>query len=96
MTNSATARVRVAVLLTTVAVVVVLLLANAVGAFSGADPGTGPSHVVSAGETLWGIAVAHTATGDDVRRTVFEIQNANGLEGSVIVPGQVLRIPISG
>jgi LysM repeat protein len=96
MTNSAISRVRVAVLLTTVAVVVVLLLANAVGAFSGGSREVGLSHLVTAGETLWEIADAYTAEGDDVRRTVFEIQRANSLGGSVIVPGQVLEIPISG
>jgi nucleoid-associated protein YgaU len=96
MTNSAIARVRVAVLLTTVAVVVVLLLANAVGAFSGGDPSTGTSHAVAAGETLWDIATSHTAAGNDVRRTVFDIQKANGLDGSLIIPGQLLLIPNSG
>ncbi len=95
MTNSAIARVRVAVLLTTVAVVVVLLLANAVGAFSGTGTGAGPSHLVSTGETLWDIATGYAGPGEDVRRIVFEIQRANGLDGSLIVPGQVLVIPVS-
>jgi nucleoid-associated protein YgaU len=50
-------------------------------------------HRVAAGDTLWDIASRHTAPGGDVRRTVFDIQRASGIEGSLLVPGQVLRIP---
>lgn len=94
-----TTSVRVVVLLTAIVVLTVLLLANAVGA-SGAEAPGGPveygSHQVVAGDTLWDIAVDYTNPGDDVRRVVFEIQRLNDLEGSVILPGQVLRVPIPG
>ena len=87
---------RAAVLLTTVALGVVLLLANAVGASNG-GPGDGPdgwvSHQVVTGDTLWDIATAHTPAGGDVRRTVFDIRRANHLDSATIVPGQVLQIP---
>jgi LysM repeat protein len=99
MTISVSSPVRVAVLLTTVALMVVLLLANAVAAFgggSGGDPVGGAEHLVVTGETLWGIAAEYTPAGEDVRHTVFDIQRANGLEGSVIYPGQVLVIPAGG
>jgi LysM repeat protein len=81
-------------------VLVVLLLANAVGAagHSAAGPVTEPAgavHLVVSGDTLWDIAAAHTAPGEDVRRMVFEIKQHNGLEGSLILPGQLLAIPVS-
>jgi nucleoid-associated protein YgaU len=90
---------RVVVLLTAIVVLVVLLLANAVGA---REAGTGEvavdhgSHLVVAGDTLWDIAAAHTAPGEDVRRVVYEIQRLNDLDGSVILPGQVLQVPLPG
>lgn len=86
---------RVAVLLITIVVALVLLLANTVGA-SGSDRGTATdtlTHRVVGGDTLWDIATAHTPEGDDVRKTVFEMRRLNDLDGSVIVPGQVLHIP---
>ncbi len=90
---------RVVVLLTAIVVLIVLLLANVVGA-SGAGTPDGPgeygTHVVVVGDTLWDIAAESTTPGEDVRRVVFEIQRLNDLEGSVILPGQVLRVPIPG
>ena len=90
---------RVVVLLTAIVVLTVLLLATAVGASgSGPDDAAGQhvDHRVAAGDTLWDIAAAHTAPGEDVRRVVFEIKQINGLDGSVILPGQVLQVPIPG
>jgi LysM repeat protein len=99
MTTSTPARV--AVLLITVVVALVLLLANTVAA-SDPSQSTGSeavlevsTHRVISGDTLWGIASTHTPAGDDVRKTVFRIQDHNGLANSVIVPGQVLEIPLS-
>lgn len=96
MTISVKSPVRAAVLLTTVAVVVVLLLANALAAEGGvtSDPvDGGVEHLVVAGDTLWEIAAVHTPSGEDVRRTVSDIRRINGLEGSIIYPGQVLQVP---
>ena len=53
----------------------------------------GSTHQVVSGDTLWDIAATYAEPGDDVRKAVFHIQQANGLESSVIVPGQELRIP---
>ena len=90
---------RVVVLLTAIVVLMILLLANAVGASGTEDlPGdvAYDTHLVVSGDTLWGIAGEHTAPGEDVRKVVFEIQRLNGLDGSVILPGQVLQVPIPG
>ena len=97
MTISVKSPVRAAVLLTTVAVVVVLLLANAFAA-EGGVPGDGHGerveHLVVTGDTLWDIAATYTPAGEDVRHTVLDIRRANGLQDSVIFPGQVLEIPV--
>jgi nucleoid-associated protein YgaU len=50
------------------------------------------SVVVEPGDTLWSIA-ASAADGDDVRDVVDRIQELNRLEGSGLVPGQVLLLP---
>jgi nucleoid-associated protein YgaU len=50
------------------------------------------SVVVRSGDTLWSIA-SSVAGGHDVRQVVDGIQQVNGLRGSDLVPGQVLRLP---
>jgi LysM repeat protein len=50
------------------------------------------SVVVQAGETLWQIA-GRIAPGVDRRVTVDQLQEANGLTGSLVVPGQSLVVP---
>ncbi|OFW63319.1 MAG: hypothetical protein A2135_07745 [Actinobacteria bacterium RBG_16_67_15] len=99
MTISANTRTRVVVLLISVALALVLLLASAVVAR--ADDPIGPaatpayvSHVVAGGDTLWDIASEYTPGGEDVRNVIVDIKTANDLGSSVIVPGQVLRIPV--
>jgi nucleoid-associated protein YgaU len=96
MTISVKSPMRAAVLLTTVALGVVLLLANAVLASDGGpggDPGGRVEHRVVTGDTLWDIAAVYTPAGGDVRRTVYDIRRVNHLESATIVPGQVLQIP---
>ncbi|MFH1105548.1 MAG: LysM peptidoglycan-binding domain-containing protein [Actinomycetota bacterium] len=101
MTISANGRNRVVVLLTSVALALVLLLASAVAAQ--ADDPIGPSsasatyvsHTVRSGDTLWDIAASYTPAGDDVRDVIVDIKAANELDSSVIVPGQVLVIPVA-
>ena len=95
MTISVSTLTRVAVLLTVVVLVVVLLLANAVGA-SGPGVTVYRDHRVTSGDTLWDIAAGYTPAGEDVRNTIVGIRQASDLDGSVIVPGQLLRIPLSG
>jgi LysM repeat protein len=50
-------------------------------------------YVVATGDTLWSIAAGHVGHGDDVRITIADIREANGLTNSRIYPGQVLLIP---
>jgi hypothetical protein len=52
------------------------------------------SHVVKAGETLWSIASAHTAPGDDVRHTVALIRSANGMPSGTVRAGVTITIPV--
>jgi nucleoid-associated protein YgaU len=47
---------------------------------------------VHPGDTLWAIALAHSAKGDDVQEMVDRIADANHLRGE-LQPGQHLRIP---
>jgi nucleoid-associated protein YgaU len=50
------------------------------------------SVVVQGGDTLW--SIASSVAGDaDVRAVVDEIQRLNHLEGTDLVPGQVLQLP---
>ena len=69
-----------------VAVVLWAVLARDTGA--GATPQV---HRVETGETLWSIATARY--GGDPRAGVWKLQQANGLSGSTIVPGQRLLLP---
>lgn len=99
MTISASTRTRVVVLLISVALALVLLLASAVAAravdsAAGSVDVTYVTHVVEGGDTLWDIASAHVSSGEDVRNVIVDIKDANGLDSSVIVPGQVLQIPV--
>ncbi len=48
--------------------------------------------VVQSGDTLWSIATALDGEGD-VRAVVDAIQELNGLDGTALVPGQVLVLP---
>ncbi len=83
--------------------VAVLVLASGIaGAVVGRevlapDPGlrlAGESSVVvEQGDTVWSIADRVTGPDEDVRAVVDAIVVLNDLEGSVVVPGQVLQVP---
>jgi hypothetical protein len=84
------------------ALAVLVLSAGAGGAVLGRevlapDPGlrlAGDSGVVvERGDTVWSIADRLTGPDQDVRAVVDAIEVLNDLEGAVVVPGQVLRLP---
>lgn len=51
------------------------------------------SVVVEPGDTVWSIAGEAAGADQDVRTVVDAIEELNDLEGSVLVPGQVLELP---
>ncbi|HST98101.1 MAG TPA: LysM peptidoglycan-binding domain-containing protein [Geodermatophilus sp.] len=51
------------------------------------------SVVVEPGDTVWSIAGEAAGADQDVRTVVDAIEELNDLEGSALVPGQVLELP---
>lgn len=49
--------------------------------------------IVSEGDSLWSLAQSYSEDREDVRKKVYEICELNGIENSVIFPGQQLMIP---
>lgn len=91
-----TRRGRAVVFLVALAAVVAAAVWLAAG--SAATKEEGVAHVevvtVAPGDTLWGIASAAAAEGeDDVRDMMQRIQQMNELDGSVVYVGQDLRVP---
>lgn len=60
--------------------------------FARSSDASGPerSYVVQPADTLWSIAATRYA---DPREGVWELRQRNELEGTTIVPGQVLVLP---
>jgi nucleoid-associated protein YgaU len=71
-------------------VVLVILLWTA---FARSSSGSGGErvYVVERYDTLW--SIAERQYGGDPRRGVWRIQERNGLEGSLLRPGQRLQLP---
>ena len=65
------------------------------GSWACDDAGQAVEIVVEQGDTLWRVAV-RAVPDTDPRRTVDEIMELNGLESSLITPGQSLLVPVSG
>jgi Tfp pilus assembly protein FimV len=83
-------RFAVFLLLVFVAVWAGVRVANATvesGAFDGR------SYEVQSGDALWQIAASEYESGLDLRAVVFAIREANGLDGAVLQPGEVLTLP---
>jgi len=74
-------------------VVIVVLVGLVLWAvFARSSDASGPEgrYVVQPYDTLWSIAARSYA---DPREGVWEIRERNGLEGTLIAPGQVLVVP---
>jgi nucleoid-associated protein YgaU len=74
---------------------VVVILAGRVGHADAELDGPPPApevYVVQPGDTLWSIATSLNGDGD-VRSVIDEIQQLNGLNSAVLVPGQTLLLP---
>ena len=83
-------RFAVFLLLVFVAVWAGVRVANATvesGAFDGR------SYEVHAGDTLWQIAADEYGEQRDLRAAVYAISEANGVDGALLQPGQVLTLP---
>ena len=63
------------------------------GVVARASTGAGPerTYVVRPHDTLWSIAARFYA--GDPREGIWKLERRNGLTGSVLVPGQRLRVP---
>lgn len=56
-------------------------------------PGEGRTHVVTQGETLWGVARLHAPEHIDPRAFVDQVRKLNQLSTARLSPGQELRLP---
>ncbi|MBY3555388.1 LysM peptidoglycan-binding domain-containing protein [Modestobacter lapidis] len=79
--------------ITTGIVIAVLVTATVLDGEAGGLRLAGDSSiVVRSGDTLWSIAVG-LAPEEDTRAVVHAIAEVNDLEGTILVPGQVLQLP---
>ena len=69
-----------------------LVVALYVGGVAGAEPEF-VHYTVAPGDTLWEIAIEHTAVWEDPRPKVEAIREANDLSGYEIYPGMSLKLP---
>lgn len=53
----------------------------------------GRPYVVQSGDTLWQIAATEYDGSLDLRAVVYEIRQANDLDGALVQPGQELTLP---
>lgn len=71
-----------------------LAVALYTGSMAGAESES-VRYTVAPGDTLWGIAIEHTAPWQDPRPAVEAIREANDLSGYEIYPGMSLELPAS-
>lgn len=69
-----------------------LLLFGLAHAVQGGSPSTYETITVRPGDTLWSIAQGRHPNAD-VREEIDRIEQANGLTGPAIRPGELLRVP---
>ncbi len=73
--------------------VIGLIAVVAWAGFAHTSEGAGPEqvYVVRPADTLWSIAATHY--GGDPREAIWELQERNGLAGTMLTPGQRLILP---
>jgi nucleoid-associated protein YgaU len=94
MISQRSAGARALVIISTIVAGLVLLLATAVHAFggAGAEAMATMEYRVRGGDSLWSIART-VAAEEDPRAVIDAIAELNGLDDSVIHPGDVLLVP---
>lgn len=50
--------------------------------------------IVEKGDTIWNISLKYTPKNKDIRKTVYEIKKINNIDNSIIIPGQIIKVPI--
>ncbi|MGC5626820.1 LysM peptidoglycan-binding domain-containing protein [Georgenia sp. Z1344] len=77
-----------------IALLVVVGLGAGIGAIAAPSvEASGATVVVAPGESLWAVASAAAAPGEDVRDVVAQIAELNGLRGESVAAGQTLQLP---
>ena len=74
-----------------IAISVALVLGLGVVAHSSRGGGHRQVYVVKPYDTLWSIASSHY--GGDPRGAIYRLEQRNGLDGTVVRPGQKLVLP---
>lgn len=83
----------IALVLAVVAIVAGVVLFSP-AAIAGAEGAVSYTTVqVEEGQSLWSIVSANAPAGTDVRDYLMLVQDVNGLDGTVIHPGQELALP---
>lgn len=93
--RQATARLSRAETLIAACAVIVALCVALLPAINSAAPAV-PQTIairVAPNDTLWDLAKAHPLEGSTTAETVSVIRQLNGLEGSMIATGEVLKVP---
>ena len=96
--RASSARLRGRILLFAATILTLVGLVVAFGQLAGASDTSGPESAtatvtVQSGDSLWSLATAAERSADP-RETVERIRELNGLDDSVIVPGQRLVVPV--
>lgn len=90
-----TARGRTVLVVLALMVVGLWSLRGTVAQAGGSDPAVPVTAVtVSAGQTLWQIAAGVAGPDQDVRDVVADLVELNGLDGSGLIAGQQLFVPV--
>ena len=82
--------------LTLVIAIIIMVLGLGITSFqtvSAANQDNVITITVNDGDTLWAIAKKHNNSNKDIRKVVYEIEQANNIKKCIIYPGQQLIIP---